>query len=309
MKKIILFVLVFLSMQAWNNLSAQCVGENFPLKSGNVFVFKNVVSTYFPVNTVTRYYKTIIQRDTVLNSRKYFFMSYYCGYKNYWWRMDSTTGNLFTLDTGNICPNYYKEMLFDSLCVNLGDTSKGCGSGKVCSGASNHPLFNQMNISRQMSKGYSSPVYSYSYTNTYDLNFGLVYYTYSGGGPQIGGVYETSELKGCIINNVLYGDTSTVPSGINSLNSITSVEYSLSQNYPNPFNPSTIISYQLAINSFVTLKVFDLQGKEVQTLVNKKQSAGSYSAEFIGANLPSGIYFYSLQVDNYKETKKMLLVK
>ncbi len=85
--------------------------------------------------------------------------------------------------------------------------------------------------------------------------------------------------------------------------------FKLEQNYPNPFNPTTIINYQLTINSFVTLKVFDLQGREIQTLVNRKQSTGHYSAEFNAANLSSGIYFYTLQTEDYKETKKMILVK
>ncbi len=96
---------------------------------------------------------------------------------------------------------------------------------------------------------------------------------------------------------------------VNPISSEIPKQFKLEQNYPNPFNPSTIINYQLSIISFVTLKVFDLQGKEVQTLVNKKQSAGSYSAEFNGANFSSGIYFYTIQTENYKETKKMMLIK
>ena len=87
--------------------------------------------------------------------------------------------------------------------------------------------------------------------------------------------------------------------------------YSLSQNYPNPFNPSTIINYQLTINSFVSLKVFDLLGKEVTQLVNEKQNAGSYAVDFNSPefSLPSGIYFYTLSAGEFKETKKMVLVK
>lgn len=85
--------------------------------------------------------------------------------------------------------------------------------------------------------------------------------------------------------------------------------FRLEQNYPNPFNPNTVISYQLSVAGVVSLKVYDLQGKEITSLVNKKQSAGNYSVEFNGANLSSGIYFYTLQTENYKETKKMMLVK
>jgi aminopeptidase N len=85
--------------------------------------------------------------------------------------------------------------------------------------------------------------------------------------------------------------------------------YSLEQNYPNPFNPNTIISYQLPISSDVLLKVFDVLGNEIATLVNEYKPAGSYELTWQAANLPSGIYFYQLHVGNFIESKKMLLLK
>jgi photosystem II stability/assembly factor-like uncharacterized protein len=85
--------------------------------------------------------------------------------------------------------------------------------------------------------------------------------------------------------------------------------YFLNQNYPNPFNPSTKINYELKITNYVSLKVFDINGKEIQTLISKKQSAGIYSIEFNGSNLSSGIYFYTLKTDNFTDTKKMMLLK
>ncbi len=89
--------------------------------------------------------------------------------------------------------------------------------------------------------------------------------------------------------------------------------YSLSQNYPNPFNPSTIIRYNIPSethnNSSVLLKVFDISGKEVATLVNQKQSPGSYEVTFNAYNLSSGIYFYRLEADGFVETKKMTVLK
>ncbi|MDQ3022607.1 MAG: SBBP repeat-containing protein [Bacteroidota bacterium] len=86
-------------------------------------------------------------------------------------------------------------------------------------------------------------------------------------------------------------------------------EFNLEQNYPNPFNPSTNISYQLPASSFISLKVFDILGKEVATLVNQKQNAGSYSVSFDGSNLSNGIYFYKIEADNFIETKRMILIK
>jgi hypothetical protein len=85
--------------------------------------------------------------------------------------------------------------------------------------------------------------------------------------------------------------------------------FSLSQNYPNPFNPSTIISYQLPMNSHVVLKVYDILGREVMTLVSEREQAGTHSAKFDGASLPSGVYFYRLQAGNFRETKKLMLLK
>ncbi|MCL4538477.1 MAG: T9SS type A sorting domain-containing protein [Bacteroidetes bacterium] len=83
----------------------------------------------------------------------------------------------------------------------------------------------------------------------------------------------------------------------------------LHQNYPNPFNPSTFITYQLPASGFVELKVFDVLGREVETLVNERQSAGAHSVKFNGTNLASGIYFYRLQAGTYYDTKKLLLLK
>jgi hypothetical protein len=91
-------------------------------------------------------------------------------------------------------------------------------------------------------------------------------------------------------------------------------EYKLYQNYPNPFNPSTNIKYRvpsgsISNNSFISLKIFDALGREIETLVNEKQSPGTYEIIFDGSRLTSGIYFYILKTEGYSETKKMLMIK
>ena len=91
-------------------------------------------------------------------------------------------------------------------------------------------------------------------------------------------------------------------------------EFSLKQNYPNPFNPSTVIQYHLVENSFVTLKIFDVLGKEVTTLVNEFQNAGQYRVKFSAEQLEqntvsSGIYFYRLETENFNSVKKMILIR
>ncbi|MCX6165869.1 MAG: T9SS type A sorting domain-containing protein [Ignavibacteriae bacterium] len=87
------------------------------------------------------------------------------------------------------------------------------------------------------------------------------------------------------------------------------ISYKLFQNYPNPFNPNTIIRFQIKDSRLVTLKVYDILGKEVATLVNEKQSPGVYEVTFDGSQFPSGIYFYKLETDSYRETKRMLMIK
>lgn len=86
-------------------------------------------------------------------------------------------------------------------------------------------------------------------------------------------------------------------------------EFALMQNYPNPFNPSTRISYQLPTQSHVTLKVFDLLGREVTTLVNRIEEPGYKSVNFVANGLPSGLYYYRLQAGNYVETERLLFLR
>ena len=94
------------------------------------------------------------------------------------------------------------------------------------------------------------------------------------------------------------GDSSRIPKS-----------YELSQNYPNPFNPSTVINYKLVNPGNVILKVYDMLGKEVATLVNEQQGAGSHSVIFNASNLSSGMYIYVLKTGEFMAKNKMMLVK
>jgi len=92
-------------------------------------------------------------------------------------------------------------------------------------------------------------------------------------------------------------------------NNVLANNFKLDQNYPNPFNPSTMISYSIPQSSFVTLKVYDIIGNEVATLVNETKSAGNYDVRFDASNLSNGVYLYSIKTTNFTSTKKMILVK
>jgi hypothetical protein len=130
---------------------------------------------------------------------------------------------------------------------------------------------------------------------------------------------SSSELlagKHLVMGEVLeYGFTDTIEIFINSTSNIHEKppqinNYILLQNYPNPFNPATNIAYSLSKSDYVIVKIYDMLGSEIQTLVNKYQTAGHYTVNFNARNLASGIYFYKLKVGNdIIQTKKMLLMR
>ena len=124
----------------------------------------------------------------------------------------------------------------------------------------------------------------------------------------IEGRYEEAEdiLIGCVIDGVLYGDTTVV--GIEDVNNLPN-DFTLYQNYPNPFNPSTVISWQLASGGFVTLKIYDVLGREIISLVNQYYVTGKHKVNFNANGLPSGVYFYRLITKDFNKVKKMILLR
>lgn len=111
------------------------------------------------------------------------------------------------------------------------------------------------------------------------------------------------------IQNVSINGALGSPNEIKQNSNIVPEKFSLSQNYPNPFNPSTTIKFSIPENSFVSLKIYDINGKEISELVNKNLSQGEYEANFDARKLSSGVYFYTLRTGNFTETKIMSLIK
>jgi hypothetical protein len=111
----------------------------------------------------------------------------------------------------------------------------------------------------------------------------------------------------------IYADGSVLSkSQVNEISykgSVAIESYDLAQNFPNPFNPSTVINYQIPENGMVTLKVYDILGKEVKTLVNEQKTTGRYDVIFDASDLASGVYIYKLQVNDFASSKKMLMIK
>lgn len=102
-------------------------------------------------------------------------------------------------------------------------------------------------------------------------------------------------------------DTSSV--GVTQISSTIPDNFILNQNYPNPFNPATNLSFEIITSSFVTLEVFDVNGRKLETLVNQKLSPGTYNSNWNAQNYSSGVYFYTLRTESFSDTKRMVLLK
>ena len=126
---------------------------------------------------------------------------------------------------------------------------------------------------------------------------------------QNGNLYSQS-MYGWTVEKWKYNGTlPSFTTGVEEVGGTLPQGYTLSQNYPNPFNPTTTIDFTLPASGFVSLKVYDLLGREIMTLVNEQKAAGTYRATFEASNLPSGTYFYALKAGSFSEVKKMTLVK
>ncbi len=145
----------------------------------------------------------------------------------------------------------------------------------------------------------------------YSKDEGITWQKFSSGLPASG-------IRSITIDNDGYGLVSTLSGIFRSTGSLTNISskhnemhnaYILTQNYPNPFNPTTTISYSIPKPGLVTLKVYDILGREIATLVNENKLSGNYEIKFNASNLASGIYFYQLHAGNFIETKKLILLK
>lgn len=141
------------------------------------------------------------------------------------------------------------------------------------------------------------------------IKFYIIFVGIAIDGSDVALTVEVKNLRGMNPNgySIIYdkfSDITSVPRG-----NFVPTEFSLSQNYPNPFNPATKISFALPRESNVTLKIYNVLGQEVETLVNKVMPAGYHSVDFNADNLPSGMYVYRIETENFVQSKKMILMK
>lgn len=262
-----------------------------PFQKGNKWIYnKKAYSSYG--NLIDSSFVTRESLgDSIINGKKYCVYSM-CNNKTNsltyeFLFFDSTSGNVYQL-------KYGKHYLYDSLlCTSGAQTMFKISSSNLDS------LFGKRQSSRSISdisQIETEAKYKFIY------GFGLVNFGYE----YNLGDREQNTLVYAKINGKEYG---TNPSSVQTDKNISPKEFSLFQNYPNPFNPTTVINYQLATKSIVSLKVFDIIGREVALLVNEQKDAGIYAIRFNASALASGLYFYQLRSGNFVETKKMILLK
>jgi len=286
----------------------------FPIKVGNKFIFHYVYHSYDNGGSHTYIHDYVCNtiNDSIINNKTYYLFDNYLDNGPSWLRVDSLTGSLYKLDYLNSCPFYFMENLSDSLLMTLNGHSNSCNDVSVNS-INNISRWGITGTDKNFF-GYGSSYYS-TINRTYNSFFGLSHSAYSWSYSGMS-VSIDHYIKGCIIEGIVYGDTLVVDINVNS-NEVPA-GYSLAQNYPNPFNPSTNIKFNVpAVSSrhafdgdLVQLKIYDITGKEIAVLLNEKKRPGEYSVTFNAANLPSGIYIYSLFANDSKiDTKKMIILK
>ncbi|MEO8512563.1 MAG: T9SS type A sorting domain-containing protein [Ignavibacteria bacterium] len=314
MKK--LFLLIFPVLILFGNIENtfswdSTAAKYMPLQVGNVWVYNcSAIGMACNCNMIYRYE---IISSIVINSKMYYVFRRDSFTGNCWngcvssaiydsLRVDSINGNVYRYSAIG-CSNSPFEILQDSLNAGQGDTVKNnCGISQykyICNDTSSQIVFG---ISRK-TKVFSETQFETGYGRSYADGIGIIT---SGYGSIV--CSNNSTLIGCIVNGILYGDTSTVV-GINQISSEIPEKFELSQNYPNPFNPTTHFEFKIAEYGLAKLTIYDALGKEVEILMNKELQPGSYEVDWDASKYPSGVYYYKLQAGSFAETKKMVLIK
>ncbi|MCH7771516.1 MAG: hypothetical protein IIA49_10970 [Bacteroidetes bacterium] len=302
----------------------------YPLQIGNTWVydyihFTSPVTSYSDIFT-----RTIVDKIVKENGNTYYEIEekyiYLGGYNTVYERIDSVTAKIYRFD--EFCTDL--EQIIDDLLAEVGDLLYSTRFGHCIAQQPTNFLseqsFNQWGITSIKKEFVNNGLFTAGYFLAGKVGLLSINYSDDNGN-------KFYNLNGAIINGVVYGDTTVVSVDDDIPNLPT--EYSLSQNYPNPFNPATKIRFTIPTSHLnpspyqgegkrerlITLKVYDVLGNEVATLVNEEKPAGEYEVEFNPAsgirNLVSGIYFYQLRAEDpssssgqgFVQTKKMILLK
>jgi hypothetical protein len=273
----------------------------YPVHVGNYWQYKVTVDSDFNNEDTIFYSNREVLTDTLMPNGEVYKKIYDSRIGTLqpfrYLRIDSTTGCIYKYyPYGNYNNN---ELLRDSLKMMEGDSFIAeDGYTIICTLVDTIDLFSE----NRLRKHFYFPLIPIYGEHKYVNGIGETYrWEHS---EPIVNVDIYSELTYAKINGEEFGQLVNY-----SNNKIEVYSYTLGQNYPNPFNPTSIIKYQIPELSFVTLKVYDVLGNEITTLVNKETPAGNYEVEVNGTGLPSGVYFYQLKAGRFVETKKMVLLK
>jgi len=287
-KSIYLLVILFFGLISANNF-AQPV---FPLEEGNTWYYEITYEFYNPPQPPS-YYTFQVVDDTLMPNGKTFWIF---EPRDMFWGKYVRSDSAFVYYWDSNC-NCEKQVFNINASIGLEDTINWAGYfSSTLSGAYQIVLFNE-SINRY---NYNLGGLIYAEINLSE-RFGYTSFLYLG---DYQWERDNWQLKGCIISDTLYGEMTDVPPAQDIPNKM-----QLNQNYPNPFNPSTKIRFTISDFGFTTLKVYDVLGNEVTTLVNEEKHPGVYEVEFNANELSSGIYFYQLKAGDFISIKKMILLR
>jgi len=276
-----------------------------PIQVGNKWVYNGKHSF---TDTIDYSYMKVkeILKDTVCNNKQYKKIMYLSIYSDHneiayeYQRIDTNTGLVYKFNF-----NLNNDYVVDDLNIVLNDTinySRYFTSFPVTV-LKSIDVFTGFNSNTPQRNCTSFGVGVAGISYSLAKNFGLVYFR-----KVIEDAADFETIKGCYINGIVYGDTNRLV-GVGNDASTLPLGYSLAQNYPNPFNPSTTIEYALPQSGKVTLRIYDLLGREVYQLVNEVKDAGKYKVQFNASGLSSGVYFYRLECGSFMQIKKLMILK
>lgn len=313
--KMILFLTLFFSA------TSSVVSQNYdflqfmPLRIGNVWVYSCQIGyPYYSSGRIRIGIDSIVFLNNEFYFRYSFMLQYISGnnecdccafpFSNAPWkyvRVDSVSSRLSKYISTASCYYHANEEVFDSLKAKLNDSMKTCQNGIFrCIDTSAVTIFGLTRRARTFAELRFEGIT----TRKYASGIGLFYVSF-----QQLNTSSTQQLRGCVIDDVLYGDTSMLVGMIRIGSEVPEV-FHLDQNYPNPFNSSTVINFEIPRSTRVEIVLFDVVGQKVQTLVNDELNSGRYNLTLNSDNLASGVYFYTMFADGkIIETKTMALIK
>lgn len=290
----IFFVFVFCSCLNAQKLTKKEMLEFYPYNIGNTWsyrwVFHNIDYDYYEAGRD----KIVISKDTVVNNIKYWIVKYYTNNyrsgKDYLERIDSISGDVFRIE--NLSEGSINRV--DNVYTGVGDTISISNNryllycDKMVILSIRDTMINNFHTTMREILGLPGSKKLFLARNIGILGSGKSYW-----------------IDSAKVNDTIFSNMTDVKVNNEPIKS----EFVLHQNYPNPFNPKTSINYSIPKSCFVSIKIYDVTGREIASLVNEEKLSGNYKVSFNAANLSSGIYFYQMKVPKFTQTKKMLFVK